>query len=151
MKHHAFVAASLVVAIGSGATLAADSSPQPTTSPTNSGKTSPKTASSAELAQFVEARSAIGTRILEFNELVSKGKSRVNPKEIKYLAKEINRLANAILRHARTTNNLAAEKLASQLIIDDDVTGRQAAWDATASRLMELDTKLSLLHPVVHR
>lgn len=151
MRRHAFLAAMLLVAVGCNGTWAADASPQPTTSPTNSGKAKLKQSTNADLTQFVKARSAISTSIAEFNALVAKGKSSGNAKKLESLAGEINRQANTILQYAKSTNNTATQKLASRLILDDDVAGRQSALEATAKRLKELDAKLGLLNPVVHR
>lgn len=151
MKRHIFVAALILVAASCENVWAADASPQPTTSPTNSGKISAKPGNNAELAQFIKARAAISANIAAFNTLVSKGKSGPNEQKLKGLADEIGRQANTILKHAKSTNNTAAQKLASQLIIDDDITGRKSAQQATARRLMELDAQLGLLEPVVHR
>lgn len=151
MRRPLILATTCLISVGCVNTWAADPSPQPTTSPTNSGKIHLKPASNADQAQFVKARSAISASIAEFQATVSKGKSRVNAKELEALTHEINRQANIIRRYAKTANNTAAEKLAAQLIIDDDVTGRKPAQQATARRLMELDAKLGLLEPVVHR
>lgn len=151
MKRHIFVAALILVAASCENVWAADASPQPTTSPTNSGKISAKPGNNAELAQFIKARAAISANIAAFNTLVSKGKSGPDEQKLKGLADEIGRQANTILKYAKSTNNTAAQKLASQLIIDDDITGRKSAQQATARRLMELDAQLGLLEPVVHR
>lgn len=151
MKRHIFVAALTLVAASCENVWAADASPQPTTSPTNSGKTSVKPTNNTELAQFIKARAAVSANIAAFNALVSNGKSGPNAQKLKGLADEIGRQANTILKYAKSTNNTAAQKLASQLILDDDVGGRQSAQQAVARRLMELDAQLALLAQVVHR
>lgn len=151
MRHHAFVVALILVAAGGESVWAADSSPQPTTSPTNSGKSKLKATTDTERAQFVRARATVSANIAEFNALVSKSKSGANAQKLKGLADEIGQQANTILKYAKSTNNAAAQKLASQLILDDDVGGRQSEHQAVACRLMKLDAQLALLAPVVHR
>lgn len=151
MRRHIFVATLMLVSANCESVWAADPSPQPTTLPTNSGKISLKPVNATDRAQFVEARAAVSANIAAFNALVSKGKSGANAQKLKGLANEINRQANTILKYAQSTNNSAAQKLASQLILDDDVAGRQSAHQAAAQRLMELDAQLGLLEPVVHR
>lgn len=151
MKSHIFVGALILVAASCENVWAADASPQPTTSPTNSGKISANPANNTELAQFVKARAAVSANIAAFNALVSNGKSGPSAKKLKALADEIGQQANTIFEYAKSTNNTAAQKLASQLIIDDDITGRKSAQQAIARRLMELDAQLALLAPAVHR
>ncbi|MFK8033939.1 MAG: hypothetical protein AB8B94_07320 [Hyphomicrobiales bacterium] len=133
----------------SSMSFAADPSPQPTTSPTTSGKLQ---LSKVELSRFVNARSAITESITKFNALVKSGdKSKSQLQELKMLAAEINKQAVNIQRYSQLTNNSKAGKIAAQLILDDDVAGRKVFHSATAKRLSELDAQLALLEPVVHR
>lgn len=145
-----------------GPVFSADPSPQPTTSPTTSGKQTLKasgaggqvlkTLNKAELSRFVSARNAISENIVSFNNLVNSGSKSRNQKEaLKRIAGEITKQAAHVQRYAKLTNNKIAEKVASKLIIDDDVTGRQVSAGALAKQLLELDAQLALLEPVVHR
>lgn len=133
----------------SSMSFAADPSPQPTTSPTTSGKLQ---LNKVELSRFVSARSTITENIAKFNGFVKSGaKSKSQLQEMKILAAEINKQAASIQRYAKLTNNPEAGRIAAQLIIDDDVAGRKVSHRATAKRLSELDAQLALLEPVVYR
>lgn len=149
MRRRIFIAVLILFATSYESVWAADPSPQPTTSPTNSGKTSLKPVNAKKLAQFVKARAAVSANIAAFNALVSKGKSGASAQKLKGLTNEINRQADTILKYAQSTNNSAAPKLASQLILDDDVAGHQSTHQAAAQRLMAIDARLALLEPVV--
>lgn len=142
----------LITAFGvamSSVSFAADPSPQPTTSPTTSGKLQ---LNKAELSKFVNARSTISKSIAKFNGLVKSGaKSKSQLQEMKMLAAEINKQAASIQRYSKLTNNSEAGGIAAQLIIDDDIAGRKVSHSATAKRLSELDAQLNLLEPIISR
>lgn len=140
----------------------ADPSPQPTKSPSTSSKHTMKKPSASshglkqlnkvELSRFIGARTAIRENIAKFDSLVkSGGKSKRHRGELARIAGEITKQAATIQRYSELTNNSAAEKIASQLILDDDVAGRQISNGALAQHLLELDAQLALLEPVVHR
>lgn len=143
------VLATAFAAILSGPGVTADPSPLPTTSPTTSGKLN---LSKAELARFGDTRSSIRDNIAKFSKVVKSGrKSEKYIQELQGLAAEITKQAAEYQRYSKLANNPKAEKIASQLILDDDVGGRQSLHQATAKRLMELASQLALLAPVVNR
>lgn len=127
----------------------ADPSPQPTTSPTTSGKMQ---LGKTEVSQFVNTRSAIRKNIAKFNELVEAGaKSKKQQQDLNRLAQDITKQAAQIQKYSQLTKNSQAERIAAALLLDDDVGGRQSARQATAKRLLELDAKLGLLEPIGNR
>lgn len=128
---------------------AADPSPQPTTSPTTSGKMQ---LNKVELSKFVNARSTISKSVAKFNEMAKTGaKSKSQLQEMKMLTEEITKQAANIQRYSKLTNSSEAGKIAAQLILDDDVGGRKVSHTATAKRLSKLDSQLALLEPIMSR
>ncbi len=162
------LAISALLSLTAGPLSAADDAPQPTTSPTNSRDgtliqtdvfpddeaASKLKVSQKNLDRFVKARAAIGNDVASFQKMAAAASKNLTPAEqqqLKGLLADIRKQAGAVSTYAKASGNPAAEKIASQLIINDDILGEQAMIVATAKLLADLDAQLGLLEPVVHR
>lgn len=130
--------------------LANDSSPQPTTSPTNSKQILIK----RDVGEFINARAAIMRATKEYQTLAvqsKKGASRVQKAKMNSLLKQIEKQTNTVRSYSVKMNGAGGKNIADRLIINDDVTGKQSSIQSTAKLLGLLSSKLALLEPVVHR
>lgn len=136
-------------------TNASDSTPQPTTSPTNSGKAATlKSIPKGDIDRFNKARESILDSIKEFNALATKSKSEISKSDerrLKAILGDIAKNSRIVREHSLRLGDLEGESLAGQLIIDDDITGKQASVQSTAKILAGLGDRLGLLEPVVYR
>lgn len=132
--------------------LASDSTPQPTTSPTNSGKAAAlKSILKGDIDRFVKARESILGSIKEFNSLAAKSNgevSKTDERRMKAILGDIANNSRIVHAHSLRLGDLEGKSLAGQLIINDDITGKQASVKSTAKILASLGDRLALLEPV---
>ncbi len=102
-----------------------------------------------DAAKYKRSRIVLRKAIARFNLLSRKAKRGLTPNlkaSLKRSLKTIRGHAGVIRSLSRKANNTKATRLASQMIIDDDVAGRVPAIQAAARRLSGLESQLTISH-----
>ena len=109
----------------------------------------------SEAPRYQAMRSGLKSALAEFDRLAKQGEKGISPETeagLKATAKKINDHARVLQSLSQAAGNDVGMALAGQLLINDDILGRQPTEiAATARRLLGVQGKLGLLEPVVHR
>ncbi len=108
----------------------------------------------AALQTYENARASLTAAIGEFRKLSQTAAKTPTPGQAAALKKALQTIrgqARVIHSLSKANGNKFGMEIAERMIIDDDITGDQAAVGAAAKLLDDLNSKFGLLEPVVYR
>ncbi len=109
-----------------------------------------------DASKYKRSRLALRRAIARFNQLSRQAKRGLTPKlkaSLKRSLKTIRSHAGVVRSLSRKAKNSKGMRLASQMIINDDITGRVPSIEAAARRLSGLESQLATIshEPVSYR